>query len=311
MKIILPIIVLLIIIIFIIIILNRNIYFSEDFEGSYNQNTIEDVIPSSYIPFNPYLTEQISEYDVINIYKMILDRSPNPDELKTKVLLTKIDLSEELYNSYEYEKMIKIQNNMAINDIENTIAKENLTKKILKIYKDTYSKDPEEKFISPLRDCYIHLANNIYLFIAFIQSKNFPDFEKDILATIHLTKESILISFNKFFNLLELKLVAEDKIRSTRGNISLSSQVSDVNYDKLKTELNKIIDENKIDSNLSSSNNLLSIQFSSNSSNLDVSSIRSFLSNQIIEPFYDYKSLLYEGFTDNVYNTTTVGYIYK
>ncbi len=58
MKIIISIIVILIIIVSIIIILNSNIYFSEDFsikeESSFNQGNIEDLIPISYLPDNPY-----------------------------------------------------------------------------------------------------------------------------------------------------------------------------------------------------------------------------------------------------------------
>ena len=85
MKIILPLIVLLIIIIFTIIILNNNIYFSEDFIGSYNQNTIEDLIPVSYIPFNPYLVKKSTAYEVIDIYKKVLNRSPEIEEIKGEI----------------------------------------------------------------------------------------------------------------------------------------------------------------------------------------------------------------------------------
>jgi len=250
MKIILPIIVFLIIIIFIIVILNSNIYFSEDFKGSYNQNTIEDLISNSYIPFNPYLTENISEYQVIEIYKEVLMRSPTTIEIKEKVFLTKEELTEELYNSYEYEKMIKIQNNLAISGIENSIAKRNLIKKITKIYKDNYSREPNDKILIPLRDCFIHLRSNIFLFIAFIQSKNFGKFENEVLSTTILTKKLLLEIFNKYYNLLELKLMAEDKIRETRGNLKLSNVKTDINYQKLKDELNKIIETPEITTNL-------------------------------------------------------------
>ena len=167
MKIILPVIVFLIIIIFVIVILNSNIYFSEDFKGSYNQNTIEDLISTSYLPFNPYLTEKISEYQVIEIYKEILSRSPNSQEIKDKVFLTKEELTEELYNSREYEKMIKIQDNLAISGIENSIAKRNLIKKIIKIYKDNFNREPVERILTPLRDCYIHMRSNVFLFVSF------------------------------------------------------------------------------------------------------------------------------------------------
>lgn len=252
MNIIISIIVFLIIIILLIVILNNNIYFSEDFKGSYNQNTIEDLISTSYLPFNPYLTENISEYQVIEIYKEVLARSPTIPEIKDKVFLTKEELTEDLYNSYEYEKMIKIQNNLAINGLENSIAKRNLIKKIIKIYKNNYSRDPDDKFLVPLRDCYIHLRSNVFLFIAFIQSKNFAKFENEVLSTTILTKKLLLDIFNKYYNLLELKLMAEDKIRATKGNLSLSTIKTDVNYEKLRDELNKIVESPIINKNLNS-----------------------------------------------------------
>jgi len=252
MNIIIPIIVFLIIIIILIVILNTNIYFSEDFKGSYNQNTIEDYISTSYLPFNPYLTEKISEYQVIQIYKEVLSRSPTIPEIKDKIFLSKEELTEELYNSYEYEKMIKIQDNLAVSGIENSIAKRNLIKKIIKIYKDNYSREPEEKFLMPLRDCYIHLRNNVFLFVAFIQSKNFGKFENEVLSATILTKKLLLEIFDKYYNLLELKLMAEDKIRITKGNLSLSTVKTDINYEKLKDELNKIVENPQINNNINS-----------------------------------------------------------
>jgi len=340
MKIILPIIIILIIILSLIIILNKNIYFSEDFTGNYNQNTIEDFIPSSYLPFNPFLIEQITEYDIIELYKNILNRSPNTEEIKTKIFLTKTELSEELYNSYEYEKMIKIQDNLAISGLENSIARRNLIKKIIKIYKDTYNNEPNSKILMPLKDCFIHLRNNIFLFIVFIQSKNFKNFENDILSTLTLTKKNLLEIFNKHYNLLELKLLAEDKIRLTRGNISLSIENKDINFEILQDELKKLVDENNINNNLenalilnsSNTSNILNNINSSNlndlpsfnlntiydTSNLNLQELKNFFSNQLnknIEPFSNYDNkkrnqLSLEGTLNNIFNNTKVGNIF-
>jgi hypothetical protein len=335
MKILLSIIVILIIIIFIIVILNHKIYFSEDFQsGSYNQNTIEDIIPISYLPFNPYLKEQISEYEIIEIYKKILDRSPTIQEIKTKIFLNKDELTEELYNSFEYEKMIKIQDNLAITGIENSIAKRNLIKKIIKLYKETYNKDPQEKILIPLRDCYLHLRSNIFLFLAFIQFNTYPNFEKELLTMPIITKKNLLELFNKYYNLLELKILAEEKIKKTRGNIELSIQTTEekINYETLKDELNKIVDNSKIDKNLelqlqlNSSNtsnilynsennkllnnlNILSTSNLTTTTRIDLEELKKYFSNKInnIEPFEN-KGLL--GNINNVYNNTQVGNIF-
>lgn len=252
MKIILPIIVILIIIVFLIIILNSNIYFSEDF-ANYNQETIEDQISIVYLPYNPFLKEKINEYEVIDNYREILNRSPTINEIKEKVYLTREELIEELYNSNEYEKMIKVQDNQAVSGIENSIARRNLIKKIIEVYKQRYAKEPVSRMLLPLRDCYIHLRNNIFLFIAFVHSNNYLKFENEVLSTTVLTKRNLLEIFDKYFNLLELKVLAEDKVRLTRGDPSLSIQttpINDIDYEKLKTELNKLVDKDKINTNL-------------------------------------------------------------
>jgi hypothetical protein len=347
MKIILPIIVFLIIIIFIIVILNSNIYFSEDFKGSYNQNTIEDLISESYLPFNPYLTENISEYQVIEIYKEVLSRSPTNIEIKDKIYQTKEQLMENLYNSYEYERMIKIQDNLAVSGIENSIARKNLIKKITKIYKDYYIRDPDVRILIPLRDCYIHLRSNIFLFIAVIQSKNFSRFENEVLSTTILTKKLLLEIFNKYYNLLELKLMAEDKIRATKGNVSLSNIKTDINYEKLKDELTKIVANPTINTNLnkvvfdsallnsSNTTNFLDqlkdfrksdplvkpldtsiytekplATNTNDTNNLKLEDIKKFFSSQVkeVEPFTNKKELTS---IDTIYKDTAVGNIFN
>jgi hypothetical protein len=241
MNLIFPLIISLIIIFFSILIINRKKYFTEDFVGSYDQNTIEDVIPILYEPSNPYLKEELTEYEIIEIYKRILDRPPNMDELKMKVFSTKENLSEELYNSYEYDKLTSVQNNLAEGGIESSIAKRNLLRKIIVIYKKKYQKDPNDKMLMPLRDCYIHLRTNEYLFRAFLEADNYLTFENDVLTTKTITKKNLLEIFNKYYNLLELKLKAEEIIKLTKGNTQETKQ--DLDVETLKKELTKITKE--------------------------------------------------------------------
>jgi len=235
---IISIIVILIIIISLILILNSKLYFNENFsintESSYNQNTIEDLISLSYIPNNPYEEKKQTEYDIIEIYKRILIRSPTDEEIKMKIYLSKEELIEDLYNSTEYDKISKIQTNVSDSNIESSIAKRNLSLKIYKIYFDIYKKDVPDKMIVILRDCYIHLRSNYYLFYVFIESPKYLKFENEILTSISITKKKILELFNKYYNLLELKLKAEDKIKTSKNIIK------EKNLDKIKDELDKI-----------------------------------------------------------------------
>jgi hypothetical protein len=241
MNIIFPLIICLIIIFFLILIINRKYYFSEDFVGSYDQNTIEDLIPILYEPSNPYLKEELTEYEIIDIYKRILDRAPNMDELKLKMFQNKESLTEELYNSYEYEKLTKVQDNLAEGGIESSIAKRNLLRKIIDMYKKKYQKEPNEKILMPLRDCYIHLRTNQYLFKAFLESDNYLTFENEVLTTKTITKKILLEIFNKYYNLLELKLKAEEIIKNSKGGIEETKEGVDI--ETLKKELSKITKE--------------------------------------------------------------------
>jgi len=236
MKLLIATIIILIIIVIIIIIGNNNIYFSEDFanqESSYNQNTIEDLIDFKFIPDDPDKKEEISEYDVIELYRKILDRPPTADEIRENVMITKDKLLEDLYNSFEYDKLVKLQNNEANNHIESSIAKRNLILKLTEIYKKTYKKEVPEKMVMPIRDCYIHLRSNQYLFLVMIESKNFVNFERDVLTAILLSKKVLLELFNKHFNLLELKLLAQDRIKIDRKS-------KDISFTKVKEDLDKL-----------------------------------------------------------------------
>jgi len=241
MNIIFPLIICLIIMFFLILIINRKYYFSEDFVGSYDQNTIEDLIPILYEPSNPYLKEELTEYEIIDIYKRILDRAPNMDELKLKMFQNKESITEELYNSYEYEKLTKVQDNLADGGIESSIAKRNLLRKIIDMYKKKYQKEPNDKILMPLRDCYIHLRTNQYLFKAFLESDNYLTFENEVLTTKTITKKILLEIFNKYYNLLELKLKAEEIIKNSKGGIEETKEGVDV--ETLKKELSKITKE--------------------------------------------------------------------
>jgi hypothetical protein len=88
--------------------------------------------------------------------------------------------------------------------------------------------------LMPLRDCFIHLRSNIFLFTAFLESFNYTKFEVEVLSTIVLTKKVLLQLFDKYFNLLELKLIAEEKIKQANKTNPILNTMSD---NKIKNEL--------------------------------------------------------------------------
>jgi len=231
-----------IILLFAILIINSNIYFKESFltreeaealRGSYNQNTIEDIIPISFVPENPNQKIQLNDYEIIMIYKEILLRTPTLVELKSKAYLSKPQLMEELYNSHEYERNIKTQDNQAVGEMEGDIARNNVILKLTDIYKLKYGKMPPEKMITPLRYCYIYLQSNIYLFTELIHSPKYPSFENEILGEKTLNTRTLLIIFNKYYDLYELKTKAELRIKS-------DPNLNDATFEKLRLNLTKL-----------------------------------------------------------------------
>ena len=239
------IIIIIILIIFLVILLHSS-YYTETFISNKalneiknykgkidNNDTIEKPISDSLIPYNPKSKIELSEYDVIELFKSIMQRPPTISEMKKYVYLKSNELKELLYNSAEYDKLIKTQDNNVNNGIEGAIARKNIINRIMKIYSNVYKNELPIKMMLPLRDCFIYLQINEYLFIAMLESYNYKKFEADVLSTYVLTKKILLELFNKHFNALELKIIAQEKIN--KNNNIITSIASDIN--DIKSEL--------------------------------------------------------------------------
>ena len=208
--------------------------------------TIDIPISDSLIPYNPKSKIELSEYEVIDLTKSILQRPPTIQEMKKFAYYTSNDLKEYLYNLPEYDKLIKTQDNHVNNGIEGAIAKKNIINRIMIIYSTITKKDLPIKMMTPLRDCFIHLQLNEYLFTAMLESYNYSRFEVDVLATYVLTKKVLLYLFNKHFNVLELKLVAQDKINSINNKtIDFSKELDSIKKDILSIGDNDLVDSIK------------------------------------------------------------------
>jgi hypothetical protein len=209
-------------------------------------DTIDNPISDSLIPYNPKTKVELTEYEVIELTKTILERPPTIQEMKKFSYLNSNELKEFLYNSPEYDKLIKTQDNHVNNGIEGAIAKKNIINRIMIIYSTITKKELPTKMMLPLRDCFIHLQLNEYLFSAMLESYNYIKFEVDVLTTYVLTKKVLLNLFNKHFNVLELKLVAQDKINTINNkNIDFSKEIESIKQDILSLGDNDIIDNIK------------------------------------------------------------------
>jgi len=202
-------------------------------------DTIDNPIEDNLLPINSNEKIQLTEYEIIDIYKNIVERPPNIQELKKHAYLSNIELKEFLFNSPEYDKLIKTQNNDVNSGIEGAIAKRNIINRIIAKYSTIYKNELPVKMMIPLRDCFIHLQLNEFLFTAMLESLNYKKFEVDVLSTYVLTKKVLLQLFNKHFNTLELKLLAQDKINELNKNKDIiSSEIEKIKDDLLKTAVN-------------------------------------------------------------------------
>jgi hypothetical protein len=205
-------------------------------------DTIDDPISDSLIPYNPKTKVELTEYEVIELTKSILQRPPTIEEMTKYSYLSSNTLKEYLYNSPEYDKLIKTQDNHVNNGIEGAIAKKNLINRIMAIYSNIIKKELPVKMMLVLRDCFIHLQLNEYLFVAMLESFNYTKFEVDVLSTYVLTKKVLLHLFNKHFNVLELKLIAQDKINTSNNKIlDFTKEIEEIKNDILSLGDNKVV----------------------------------------------------------------------
>jgi len=176
---------------------------------------ITDPIPNAYLPYTELIENDPKvrsfDSDVIDTYVKLLNRQPTGEELNInsqELYNNEIDieiLKMRLINSPEFEKNVNMQSNEVNSRLLSAVSSNNLVKYIIVIYKNTLNKEPPKKILQPLRDCYIHLRYNDYLFISMLLNGNYPKFEKEVIETSILSKELLLEYFNKYFVLLELK----------------------------------------------------------------------------------------------------------
>jgi len=200
-------------------------------------DTIDNPIEDNLLPNNPNDKIRLNEYEIIEIYKNIVERPPTIQEMKKHAYFSNSELREILYNSPEYDKLIKTQNNNVNNGIEGAIAKRNIINRIIELYSKIYKNELPVKMMTPLRDCFIHLQLNEYLFVAMLESLNYKKFEVDVLSTYVLTKKILLELFNKHFNVLELKLLAQEKI-NTVAKINIKDEIENIKKDLISASNN-------------------------------------------------------------------------
>ena len=233
----------------------------ESFANKEKDDSIELPIDDAYLPNmkDTKNDENEKDYKIINMYKTILNRQPTPEEMKKARKLSEKQLKNNLLNTPEYNHMIKMQNNDVEGGIEGALAKEDLIVMLMRIYSEERDKKVPAKVLLPLRDCFIHLQYNEYLYRAMLNHNNYQNFEDDIINSTSLSKKKLEELFNKYFDLLELKLMANDIIKQRKLNsrsndndsdpepltLSKGAYIAESEYDnkKLQQQLEKISKE--------------------------------------------------------------------
>jgi hypothetical protein len=214
------------------------------------RDSIIDPIDDNYLPYtdtsydkDPTHTsdKNINEYVIINVYKNLLGRQPKPNELSRNLqeFYEKNGDEERLrfkiYNSTEYKMIVKMQSNDIEPGLISHISESKLIDSLKPVYKEQFNKEPPYKLLIPLKQCYIHLQYNDYLFKAMIMHDNFANFEKAILREYVLDDQKLLDLFNKHFVLYELRLIANElKRRELLKRKALSTPIA------LQTEASKL-----------------------------------------------------------------------
>ena len=212
---------------------NAELHFSTETSRFKQSNDVTDGIVGSILEpiedkYLPYIDEQynndpqylseksINEYVIIDVYKNILDRHPKPKELIVNLQdfyeknSNEDKLKLKLYNSTEYKMIVKMQSNNTDPMLISNISEQNIIENLVNIYKDFFNKYPHDKMRVPLKQCYIHLQFNDYLFKAMLMHDNFLNFERAVLREYIISDDKLLEIFDNNFVLYEIRLIANE-----------------------------------------------------------------------------------------------------
>jgi len=265
-----------------------------------NKNNIEgsilDPINNKYLPYtdkeynndiNSVSDNKINEFVIINLFKSILNRQPNSDELVRNLQsfyekdVNENKLKMQLYNSVEYNMISKMQSNDIEPGLVSFISEDQLIDILKKMYNESLNKITPNKMIIPLKQTYIHLQYNDYLFKALIIHDNYSKFENAIMREYIMTDEKLLEIFNEHFILHELRLIANelkrrDLLKRKALQIPISLQTNEdgksISGSKIDSEENKLGSEKHINDIVKNSDNIFNINIMLNKNDLNSSS---------------------------------------
>jgi hypothetical protein len=261
--------------------------------GDDMEKTIMDPIEDTYLPYNDVKykddpgsvsANKINEYVIIDVYKSLLNRQPRREELNKNLqefyekLGNEEKLKMKIYNSTEYKMIVKMQSNDVEPGLVRHISHTKLIDGIEPLYKQHYEKNIPEKMRVPLKQCYIHLQYNDYLFKAMLIHDKYRDFEKTVMREYIMTDKILLDIFNEHFVLYELRLIANElkrrdiiKRKAFETPIALHTDSSEKAASSSDSKETKMNSDKHISDIVKDSNSVFNINITLNDKNKDES----------------------------------------
>jgi len=169
------------------------------------------------------LEERIAE-----TYTAVLQRQPTSKEIIADTrdmragTLTMRGLRQRLIDTEEYARNMKLQSNRLAPELDKALSDSELFKALKDIYAAVRGKDMPANMLLMYKDIYVFLDYNEWTFRAFLASKKFADFEKEVLLVSDMDKETLLALFAKTFDKKELVTagIAESEAAAARAAAS-------------------------------------------------------------------------------------------
>lgn len=170
--------------------------------------------------------------EIINIYNSVLKRNPTNEEIvkHTRALdkndYNMEDISLRLYNSDEYNRIVKIQSNQLIPETSRILKEKDVIDYVKKVYFFVFKKKPEKEILLPLKDLFIHFDYDEYKLYALFRHTLYKEFEEDFKRTKNLTKQRLIEMYLEKFD--DAKLTQDAIVLRKEGKLTAIGKVSSV-----------------------------------------------------------------------------------
>jgi hypothetical protein len=225
--------------------------------------------------------------------------------------------------------IVKMQSNNTDPTLISNISEQNIIDNLVNIYKDFFNKLPHDKMRVPLKQCYIHLQFNDYLFKAMLMHDNYSNFERSILREYIINDEKLLEIFDNNFVLYEIRLIANElkrrdiikrralntPIALTTDTYSSTSDDKNLNSDKHIADIMKN-SEPVFNINIIMQDKNTSMPYKSNGSegsngSFDSSDLSGYDTSNLIYDPYDIQNPIIKGKSDRIYDPITYKQQYR